>query len=156
VHFKRFQYTATSRRKLRNLVSFKTRNQSFSNIVAENKSNEGVSIRTSSRDGPTIDGGGAEEKEDDAKEGEELKEDKNVEHISQNDGRENAGYNLFGVVQHLGGLGAGHYVSTVRGDGEGKWKEYNDAHTRFVKEEEASLRARERSSIPGWGFDDDI
>ncbi|GMH71763.1 hypothetical protein TL16_g05738 [Triparma laevis f. inornata] len=41
-HLKRFQHTMTSKRKLRNLVSFSLDDQDFSSIMAENKMNDGI------------------------------------------------------------------------------------------------------------------
>lgn len=43
-------------------------------------------------------------------------------------------YELFGVVQHLGSIGRGHYTSYCKNI-NGKWYEYNDENVRQVSPE---------------------
>eukprot|EP00619_Florenciella_sp_RCC1007_P020039 CAMPEP_0205946996 /NCGR_PEP_ID=MMETSP1325-20131115/69337_1 /ASSEMBLY_ACC=CAM_ASM_000708 /TAXON_ID=236786 /ORGANISM="Florenciella sp., Strain RCC1007" /LENGTH=151 /DNA_ID=CAMNT_0053318093 /DNA_START=461 /DNA_END=916 /DNA_ORIENTATION=- len=42
------------------------------------------------------------------------------------DGRSGVGYELYGVVNHLGTMSAGHYVSSIRTRSDGKWHIFND------------------------------
>jgi ubiquitin C-terminal hydrolase len=55
-----------------------------------------------------------------------------------------ASYDLFGVIQHHGGMNGGHYVAYVRHLLTGEWYEYDDTQVQrvsfdFVKSREAYL-----------------
>ncbi|GMI11208.1 hypothetical protein TrVE_jg4520 [Triparma verrucosa] len=85
-HLKRFQHTMTSKRKLRNLVSFSLEDQDFSSIMAENKMNDGVAPPEADEkmtgDEKMVDVGDAEGKE------EEGKSDNGDVHMSEAKGGE--------------------------------------------------------------------
>lgn len=57
--------------------------------------------------------------------------------LSEADSNEDCKYELFGVVQHLGGIGGGHYVATVKSQCDEKWYLMNDASTKEVKQKDA-------------------
>lgn len=41
-------------------------------------------------------------------------------------------YDLYGVDNHYGGLGGGHYTATAFNSVANKWVEYNDSNCRFT------------------------
>jgi ubiquitin carboxyl-terminal hydrolase 4/11/15 len=43
-----------------------------------------------------------------------------------------AKYNLFGVSNHMGGMGGGHYTAHCLDERTGKWVEYDDSHIRLM------------------------
>ena len=49
---------------------------------------------------------------------------------------ENAIYDLYGVLQHYGGVSFGHYISTCKNDIDNNWYEYNDSNISKVKPSE--------------------
>ena len=52
------------------------------------------------------------------------------------EGRKHKGYNLYGVVNHFGALGAGHYVASAKSEHDGRWHCFNDHHCRLLDESE--------------------
>merc|ERR1739845_158154 len=48
--------------------------------------------------------------------------------------RDNTEYRLYAVVNHIGGMGSGHYTAYVRGDGE-RWLCCNDSQVYPISEE---------------------
>ena len=104
IHLKRFQFTQTMRRKLRDLVVFPTEGLDLSRIMATDPS-DGVSSK---------------ETKDSNQNGfssEELKDT----------GRSEMLYDLYGVVHHQGALSGGHYVASLKSEIDGQWRLFNDA-----------------------------
>ena len=108
IHLKRFQFTQTMRRKLRDLVVFPTEGLDLSRIMATDPVNsvvEGVTIKdnkASNQNGFSSD---------------ELKDT----------GRSEMLYDLYGVVHHQGALSGGHYVASLKSEIDGQWRLFNDA-----------------------------
>lgn len=105
IHLKRFQFTQTMRRKLRDLVVFPTEGLDLSRIMA-----------------PDSAGVAGVEKENGTKAsnepaGDELKDD----------GRSEMLYDLYGVIHHQGALSGGHYVASLKSEIDGQWRLFNDA-----------------------------
>jgi ubiquitin carboxyl-terminal hydrolase 6/32 len=102
IHLKRFQFTPTMRRKLRDLVVFPTEGLDLSRIMAPDSSK-----------GPN------DEKQNGPKESsaDELKDD----------GRSEMLYDLYGVIHHQGALSGGHYVASLKSEIDGQWRLFNDA-----------------------------
>jgi len=68
----------------------------------------------------------------------EDSEEEVPEAMRQNDGRNNSQYDLYAIVHHIGAMGAGHYVASVREEGSDVWRTFNDAQVTEV-EDPASL-----------------
>ena len=105
IHLKRFQFTPTMRRKLRELVVFPTEGLDLSRIMAPSS----VTKENGSGGKSLEDGGG--------KSSEELKDD----------GRSEMLYDLYGVIHHQGALSGGHYVASIKSEIDGQWRLFNDA-----------------------------
>lgn len=43
-------------------------------------------------------------------------------------------YNLYGVVNHMGGIGAGHYTAYCKNSADGNWYYYDDERVRLIEE----------------------
>ena len=103
IHLKRFQFTQTMRRKLRELVVFPTEGLDLSRIMAPSSS-------VPKENGSKHASGGGDTSE-------ELKDD----------GRSEMLYDLYGVVHHQGALSGGHYVASIKSEIDGQWRLFNDA-----------------------------
>jgi len=106
IHLKRFQFTPTMRRKLRELVVFPIEGLDLSRIMAPSS----VSKENGSSGQHAEDGNGE-------RSAEELKDD----------GRSEMLYDLYGVIHHQGALSGGHYVTSIKSEIDGQWRLFNDA-----------------------------
>ncbi|CAM9802242.1 unnamed protein product, partial [Discosporangium mesarthrocarpum] len=107
VHIKRFQYTSSSRNKLSKPVTFPLQGLDLRPFVT-------VGARPTNGPGPcgaqgsaTGSGGGSSP---------------GVDPI----------YDLFGVANHMGGLGGGHYTAHCLNRGDGQWYTFDDTHVSRV------------------------
>ena len=100
IHLKRFQFTQTMRRKLRELVVFPVEGLDLSRIMATDST--GVVAQQN---------GGA---------------DSSIEELKDT-GRSEMLYDLYGVVHHQGALSGGHYVASLKSEIDGQWRLFNDA-----------------------------
>lgn len=130
IHLKRFQFTQTMRRKLRDLVVFPVEGLDFSRILqgdAAETSNGDTAIPRDSTSNNT--------------DPEENKQTKSVQ-VQTNDteggedqpreelkdsGRSEMLYDLYGVIHHQGALSTGHYVASLKSETDGQWRLFNDA-----------------------------
>lgn len=106
IHLKRFQFTQTMRRKLRDLVVFPTEGLDLSRIMAPDSAGvAGAEKQNGSKhsSGPTA--------------SDEFKDD----------GRSEMLYDLYGVIHHQGALSGGHYVASLKSEIDGQWRLFNDA-----------------------------
>lgn len=116
IHLKRFQFTPTMRRKLRDLVVFPLEGLDLSRIMASD-SGETKSIPKTvfppkkativNEDNFYLDDGAT------ATAGLEA-EASNL-------------YDLYGVIHHQGALSGGHYVASLKSEIDGQWRLFNDA-----------------------------
>jgi len=104
IHLKRFQFTQTMRRKLRELVTFPTEGLDLSRIMAPSCS---VPAKENGDASSTASSAAAEELKD--------------------DGRSEMLYDLYGVIHHQGALSGGHYVASLKSEVDGQWRLFNDA-----------------------------
>lgn len=114
IHLKRFQFTTTMRRKLRDLVVFPTEGLDLSRILAPSAA--------------------ATHKKENGADIQEL----------MDDGRSEMLYDLYGVVHHQGALSGGHYVASLKSELDGQWRLFNDAqiyeiHSRDVVDASAYI-----------------
>ena len=105
IHLKRFQFTPTMRRKLRELVVFPIEGLDLSRIMAPSSV-----TKENGNEGKRLEGS-------DGKTSEELKDD----------GRSEMLYDLYGVIHHQGALSGGHYVASIKSEIDGQWRLFNDA-----------------------------
>ena len=108
IHLKRFQFTQTMRRKLRDLVVFPTEGLDLSRIIATDP------LSTTADEATT----------------KKLKENNQNGHSSEelkDTGRSEMLYDLYGVVHHQGALSGGHYVASLKSEIDGQWRLFNDA-----------------------------
>ena len=105
IHLKRFQFTPTLRRKLRELVVFPTEGLDLSRIMAPSSV-----TKENGSSGKHSEGSGEMSTE-------ELKDD----------GRSEMLYDLYGVIHHQGALSGGHYVASIKSEIDGQWRLFNDA-----------------------------
>ncbi|KAF0691190.1 Aste57867_17538 [Aphanomyces stellatus] len=109
IQLKRFHYTATSRKKLRNLVHFPLKGLDLQTYLVHATNQSGLQYwrflggKLASADA-TAD--------------------------------ENAMYDLYAVVNHIGVLGGGHYVANVFSESDKKWKCFNDHLCRDIDEKD--------------------
>jgi ubiquitin carboxyl-terminal hydrolase 6/32 len=101
IHLKRFQFTQTMRRKLRELVVFPVEGLDLSRIMATD------SASVASQQNGTAGESAIEEMKD--------------------TGRSEMLYDLYGVVHHQGALSGGHYVASLKSEMDGQWRLFNDA-----------------------------
>lgn len=101
IHLKRFQFTPTMRRKLRELVVFPTEGLDLSRIMAPDSSGSDHATKEAVERNAS----------------EELKDD----------GRSEMLYDLYGVIHHQGALSGGHYVASLKSELDGQWRLFNDA-----------------------------
>jgi ubiquitin carboxyl-terminal hydrolase 6/32 len=101
IHLKRFQFTQTMRRKLRELVVFPVEGLDLSRIMATD------SVAVGSQQNGSAGESAIEEMKD--------------------TGRSEMLYDLYGVVHHQGALSGGHYVASLKSEIDGQWRLFNDA-----------------------------
>ena len=94
---------------------------------------EQVSMSEDDVDVATESGDGSETPDDDM-DVEEVVPEGGV--LDGGEGRKHKGYNLYGVVNHFGALGAGHYVASAKSEHDGRWHCFNDHHCRCLDESE--------------------
>jgi len=108
IHLKRFQFTATMRRKLRDLVVFPIEGLDVSKITApDGRISKGLGK------------GATGEKSDDATEA--------TDSSSVSAAGSESLYDLYGVIHHQGALSGGHYVASIKSETDGQWRLFNDA-----------------------------
>jgi ubiquitin C-terminal hydrolase len=105
IHLKRFQFTSTMRRKLRDLVVFPIEGLDLSRITAP--------------DGHISKGLGKASKQEASTVGTEAS--------SNTIGGPNSLYDLYAVIHHQGALSGGHYVASIKSETDGQWRLFNDA-----------------------------
>jgi Ubiquitin carboxyl-terminal hydrolase len=108
IHLKRFQFTATMRRKLQDLVVFPTEGLDLSRFLASTNHPNNTQA-TDDQDNTSVRNGNQE-----CDSGED-------------DEPSNSLYDLYGVVHHHGALSAGHYVASLKSEVNGQWRLFNDA-----------------------------
>jgi Ubiquitin carboxyl-terminal hydrolase len=120
IHLKRFQFTATMRRKLQDLVVFPTEGLDLSRFLAsttQHPDNNNPATTTAHEKNDTNTSNGHPGKYDSPGE-------------SGDDGSASCRsslYDLYGVVHHQGALSAGHYVASIKSEVNGQWRLFNDA-----------------------------
>jgi ubiquitin C-terminal hydrolase len=109
IHLKRFQYTTTLRRKLRDLVVFPIEGLDVSMIAAP--------------DGRLSTGLG------NASKTATLNDDATVttDDTSHSISGPSSLYDLYAVIHHQGALSGGHYVASIKSESDGQWRLFNDA-----------------------------
>ena len=120
IHLKRFQFTPTMRRKLRDLVVFPLEGLDLSHICAPDGSqSEGIG---------KIPGKDATEKNE---EDDQTEATADSSRSSCNNGTvtkdESMLYDLYGVIHHQGALSGGHYVASLKSEIDNQWRLFNDA-----------------------------
>ncbi|KAG2517128.1 hypothetical protein JM18_007895 [Phytophthora kernoviae] len=126
VHLKRFQYTQTYRRKLTSLVEFPIQDLDLSSCVAphieipekypmkkpsQRAAAAAAAVRNRVRRGYT---------------NSNLDQSRCLE----------TNYNLYGVVNHQGALGGGHYTAYAKNFVDDQWYYYDDERVRVVEEQQ--------------------
>jgi ubiquitin carboxyl-terminal hydrolase 6/32 len=154
IQLKRFQFTQHMRRKLRDFVVFPVEGLDLSRIMT---ADEGVKPEREVNDESPI---AEENTEEDSKENDEEnpsdeKQSENGDDTmseesagsplnSQDNGRTEMLYDLYGVVHHQGALSGGHYVASLKSELDGQWRLFNDAqvyeiHNRDVVDSSAYI-----------------
>ena len=160
IHLKRFQFTQHMRRKLRDFVAFPVEGLDLSRIMAaDNGSPIQPDIKNEDRTAASGEGGQsvpAEANDRPAINGDEIVEDGDEDGTTmtqesaatplttQDSGRSEMLYDLYGVVHHQGALSGGHYVASLKSELDGKWRLFNDAqiyeiHSRDVVDSSAYI-----------------
>jgi Ubiquitin carboxyl-terminal hydrolase len=170
IHLKRFQFTQHMRRKLRDLVVFPMEGLDLSRIIASDprdasstaegssyadppkkKKGKGKKGKQSSVNGSTKAAPSSpapkssaylEEPSDDG--GCATEATTSSQFITDDDGRSEMLYDLYGVVHHQGALSGGHYVASLKSEIDGQWRLFNDAqiyeiHSRDVVDSSAYI-----------------
>ncbi|CAB9510928.1 Putative ubiquitin carboxyl-terminal hydrolase 11 [Seminavis robusta] len=164
IQLKRFQFTQHMRRKLRDLVVFPVEGLDLSRIIASdnlvppvessNSSNQPKKKKKakdkkkqsrangSSKPAPDVHGSAYLEDPDIDDLGTEATE--SSQFITDDDGRSEMLYDLYGVVHHQGALSGGHYVASLKSELDGQWRLFNDAqiyeiHNRDVVDSSAYI-----------------
>ncbi len=106
ITLKRFKFTESIKRKLRDYVHFPVEGFDFSRIVASDKNEAAGSAKASSSS--------------DAQDNAALRPDVHC-------GRTESLYDLFAVIHHQGDFTGGHYVASLKSESDGKWRLFNDA-----------------------------
>jgi hypothetical protein len=107
VQLKRFQFDRTSRRKLNNRIDFPLENLNLENYLARSRLKDGAGVT----DPASVQLNLSAEFEEP-----ESMTEKDSEQPQQKQGELplSTEYNLYSVIHHIGALGGGHYVSSVR------------------------------------------
>jgi ubiquitin carboxyl-terminal hydrolase 6/32 len=138
IQLKRFQFTQHTRRKLRDFVHFPIEGLDLSRImagdIATNSTKCGEKGSAKKRNGQKDSMNGTEVTEDDSE----------PSPMSEDNGRKEMLYDLYGVVHHQGALSGGHYVASLKSDLDGQWRLFNDAqiyeiHSRDVVDSSAYI-----------------
>ncbi|RHZ23207.1 hypothetical protein DYB37_001619 [Aphanomyces astaci] len=106
IQLKRFQYTATSRKKLRHLVQFPLKGLDLTEFLVRSSPDSGL------QNWQFLGG--------------KLAPDQVPAAV----------YDLYAVVNHIGVLGGGHYVATVLSESDKRWKCFNDHQCRDIDEKD--------------------
>ncbi|RHZ21734.1 hypothetical protein DYB26_005048 [Aphanomyces astaci] len=106
IQLKRFQYTATSRKKLRHLVQFPLKGLDLTEFLVRSSPDSGL------QNWQFLGG--------------KLAPDEVPAAV----------YDLYAVVNHIGVLGGGHYVATVLSESDKRWKCFNDHQCRDIDEKD--------------------
>lgn len=135
IHLKRFQFTATMRRKLRDLVVFPIEGLDVSKITApDGRISHGLG-KAAVRSMLGVDG-----ESDEATEATEESSSTAAGGVNGPDSL----YDLYGVIHHQGALSGGHYVASIKSETDGQWRLFNDAqiyeiHARDVVDSSAYI-----------------
>jgi ubiquitin carboxyl-terminal hydrolase 6/32 len=137
IQLKRFQFTQHMRRKLRDFVVFPVEGLDLSRIMA---ADDGVKPGSELNDKSTIakESTEATEESDEEKPSDEKQSENGDASVmseesagsplnSQDNGRTEMLYDLYGVVHHQGALSGGHYVASLKSELDGQWRLFNDA-----------------------------
>lgn len=148
IQLKRFQFTQHMRRKLRDFVVFPVEGLDLSRIMA---GDDDVKPKSEVNDKSPIDEENVKATEESAEATEEDSEENDEENTSdekqsedgddsvmseesaasplnsQDNGRTEKLYDLYGVVHHQGALSGGHYVASLKSELDGQWRLFNDA-----------------------------
>ena len=123
IHLKRFQFTPTMRRKLRDLVVFPLEGLDLSHIMAPDGSqSDGIGKAPSC--------GGKRGKDDDGDDDrtEATADTKGSSSTTRTSGKDGSMlYDLYGVIHHQGALSGGHYVASLKSEIDQQWRLFNDA-----------------------------
>ncbi|EQC33236.1 hypothetical protein SDRG_09219 [Saprolegnia diclina VS20] len=106
IQLKRFQYTSSSKKKLRQLVHFPLRGLDLADFLVKKTLTPGL----------------------------EHWQFLGGKLATQHEARPNSVYDLYAVINHMGALGAGHYVANVRSESDQKWRCFNDHLCRDIDE----------------------
>jgi len=152
IQLKRFQFNQYSKRKLNNLVTFPVRGFDLSPFMAKDKVEQPPPDLTmwtflggllavggdGSDDGGAAAAAGGAGGRSERKESSDSKEagskEANFNGIPLVLSREDVVYDLYGVVNHFGALGAGHYVAYAINPKDQKWHCFNDRHCNDMDE----------------------
>jgi ubiquitin carboxyl-terminal hydrolase 6/32 len=149
IQLKRFQFTQHMRRKLRDFVVFPVEGLDLSRIMAVDdgvKPVSGVNEKSPAAEkiGKATEES-AEATEEDSDDEVKFSDEKQSENgddtamseeseesaasplHSQDNGRTEMLYDLYGVVHHQGALSGGHYVASLKSELDGQWRLFNDA-----------------------------
>jgi ubiquitin carboxyl-terminal hydrolase 6/32 len=129
IHLKRFQFTQTMRRKLRDLVIFPLEGLDLSRIMALDGAGEGCRVvpEANSANQATPSKKPLQENGDADDSTQATTESTEADGIKDDKGRSEMLYDLYGVVHHQGALSGGHYVASLKSELDGQWRLFNDA-----------------------------
>jgi ubiquitin carboxyl-terminal hydrolase 6/32 len=140
IQLKRFQFTQHMRRKLRDFVAFPVEGLDLSRIMAADTSGQSDGTTPQNNKKPTD-----EAKENGSEDDTVMTEESTaIPLTSQDNGRSEMLYDLYGVVHHQGALSGGHYVASLKSELDGQWRLFNDAqiyeiHSRDVVDSSAYI-----------------
>lgn len=143
IQLKRFQFTQHTRRKLRDFVHFPIEGLDLSRIMAGDIATSSPKCGEKGSDAENT----AKKRngQKDSMNGTEVTEDESEPSpMSEDNGRKEMLYDLYGVVHHQGALSGGHYVASLKSDLDGQWRLFNDAqiyeiHSRDVVDSSAYI-----------------
>eukprot|EP00753_Platysulcus_tardus_P004106 PLAT12521.3.p1 GENE.PLAT12521.3~~PLAT12521.3.p1 ORF type:complete len:1474 (-),score=833.39 PLAT12521.3:84-4505(-) len=151
VQLKRFQYNSYTRSKLHNLVEFPLTGLDFGKYIQPDS--QRVDLTYWHMLGGRLASSGDDAGEEETKRGDEDGEDSKLdggegktiegqaELAARARGIDTSLYDLSGVVNHFGALGAGHYVAYCKSPEDGRWRCYNDSRVRDIDEGEVCSQA---------------
>ena len=126
IHLKRFQFTPTMRRKLRDLVVFPVEGLDFSRILQGDASGS-LNPEQKEASQPVRDEQGDAEPHANSKDSPAATEADDTMGELKDKGRSEMLYDLYGVIHHQGALSTGHYVASLKSETDGQWRLFNDA-----------------------------
>ncbi|KAE9305946.1 hypothetical protein PR003_g21359 [Phytophthora rubi] len=152
IHLKRFCFTQVSRRKLHHLVDFPLRGLQFDDFVARKREPHGrlsgleywlflggklkASPSETKSESPSASGNSKQTRPGSPRRVSSSVLDAPASATAAVRGDDGFLYDLYGVVNHVGALGGGHYFAYVLSDHDGKWKCFNDHQCKDIDEKE--------------------